>query len=231
MMSEPTLLLLHGAGTGAWVWERLAGKLATPAVALNVPGRVEGATPGGCAIAIVSELERCTTNGEVVAVLHSLAGVLAPGLALCLGPRLKRFVFVSAVIPPSGRAFVDGIGLMNKLLLRTFFKLKPRGLRHSPSMIRRSMCNDLDPKTADEVISRYAAEMPGLYLTAAGNCPAGLDSTYVKLLKDQSLPVRQQEAMIARLDSPKVRALEAGHLAMLSDPVGLARILDEEARL
>ena len=46
-MSERTLLLLHGAGTGAWVWDELTKNLATPAVALDVPGRVEGATPEG----------------------------------------------------------------------------------------------------------------------------------------------------------------------------------------
>jgi pimeloyl-ACP methyl ester carboxylesterase len=229
-MSGPKLLLLHGAGTSAWVWSRLEKELGTSALALDVPGRVAGATPSGCADALVAELER-RGGGEVVAVLHSLAGVLGPGLAIRLGPRLKRCIFVSAVVPPDGRAFIDAVGLANRFILRALFKFKPNGLKPSPSMIRRSICSDLDPTTAEEVISRYAAEMPGLYLATAEKWPSGVRTSYVKLLEDRSLSVRKQDAMIARLDSPRVRELKAGHLAMLSEPVGLARILDEEAQL
>ncbi len=73
-------------------------ELSTPAVALDIPGRIEGATPDSCADALVTELDREGVD-SVILVLHSLAGVLAPGLAARLESRLKHIVYVAAVIP------------------------------------------------------------------------------------------------------------------------------------
>ncbi len=126
MTDEPTVVLLHGAGTGAWVWERVIDELPIPAIALEVPGRVAGATPDGCAAALVAELDRKGV-GPVVLVLHSLAGVLAPGLSARLGSRLRHCVFVAAVIPPPGKAFVDALGFPAQLILRALFRLAPEG--------------------------------------------------------------------------------------------------------
>jgi len=229
MKNKITLILLHGAGTGAWVWERVMQELSTPAIALDIPGRIEGATPDSCAAALVAELDRKGVD-SVILVLHSLAGVLAPGLAARLGSRLKHLVYVAAVIPPSGGSFVDALGFANRVILRILFRFNPKGLKPSPAMIRRELCNDLDPLDAEQVISRYTAEMPGLYLTPVG-APSSLPSTtYVRLLKDQSVVPSQQEAMIARLDGPRVREMDAGHLVMLSSPAALAKILEEEVQ-
>jgi pimeloyl-ACP methyl ester carboxylesterase len=221
-------MLLHGAGTGAWIWERVQQVLVTPSLALAVPGRVAGATPESCADAIVSEWER-RGGGEVVAVLHSLAGVLGPALARRLGSRLRRCIFVAAVIPPSGGSLLDTLSLRHRLILRALFTVHRRGLKPPPGMIVTSMCNDLDAATAKAVVERYAAERPGLYFSRVGSLPSNLRSTYVKLLDDRSLPVSQQEAMISRLPSSDVRELRSGHLPMLSTPTALARLLDEDS--
>lgn len=229
MANEITMVFLHGAGTGAWVWERVMKELSTPAVALDIPGRTDDATPDNCAAALVAELDRRGV-GSVVLVLHSLAGVLASGLSTRLGPRLKRCVFIAAVIPPSGGSLVDALGFANRVILRVLFKFNPKGLKPSPAMIRRQLCNDLAPQDADHVISRYAAEMPGLYFRSAGVLPSLPNSTYIKLLKDQSVLPPQQDSMTARLDGPLVREMDAGHLVMLSAPVALAKLLEEETR-
>ena len=80
-MSGPTLVLLHGAGIGAWAWERVISNLSTPAVALDVPGRVVGATPQGCAEALAKELEVHVTESWKEAVQYG---------TLTDGPRLNR---------------------------------------------------------------------------------------------------------------------------------------------
>ena len=221
-------VLLHGAGAGPWIWERVIQHLDAPGLALDYPGRIGGATPDTCAKAIVAELDHRRT-GDVVLVLHSLAGVLTRDLAARLGPRLKGCVFVSAVIPPPGGSFVDAVGFINGAILRILFKMKPQGLRPSPSMIERELCNDLDPADTEEVVARYAAEMPGLYLTPSGTHPIESPTTYIKLLHDRSVMPRQQQAMIARLERARVRELPAGHLAMLSMPRALAKVIGRES--
>jgi pimeloyl-ACP methyl ester carboxylesterase len=224
---SPTVVFLHGAGTGAWIWERVIRVLPANAFALDIPGRTRGATPDSCAAALVAEIDRRNTT-SVVLVLHSLAGVLAAPLTARLGPRLHSCVFLSAVIPPPGGAFVDALGFANRLVLRVLFRLNPAGLKPSSAMIRRELCNDLSEEDAELVISRYEAEMPGLYLTPV-DAPLSLSrSTYIKLLDDQSVPPSQQDKMIARLHNCRTHEINAGHLAMLSSAETVAELILKE---
>ncbi len=228
MDSQPTVVFLHGAGTGAWVWDRVTQALDRPAIALEVPGRTVGATPDGCASQLVEQLYR-QGIGSVTVVLHSLAGVLAPALAARLWSRLSHCIFVSAVIPPAGQSFIDTLGIANRLILRVLFAFNRGGLKPSPAMIRNELCNDLSEEDAAMVVTRYAAEMPGLYLTPVGDLPSALRCGYVKLLQDRSVLPAQQNRMITRLGNPCVHEIDAGHLAMLSTPTLLAELLQREA--
>lgn len=223
-MAYPVTVLLHGAGLGAWVWQPVIDRMATPALALDVPGRHAAATPQGCARALAAELDR-RGIGEVVLVAHSLAGVLVPGLAARLGSRLRHCAYLAAAIPPPGGAFVDALGAIDRTLLRLLSRFNQDGLKPGEPMIRKELCNDLDEATAAQVVSRYASEFPGLYLTPVQAPPARVASTYLRLLRDRSLALSRQDAMIARLPQPQVRDLDAGHLAMLSVPAQLAETL------
>lgn len=220
----PTIVFLHGAGTGGWIWNRVAEELPFPSVALDVPGRTPDATPHRVADQIVEQLDRRGVD-SVSLVLHSLAGVLASGLADRLGTRIEGLVYVSAVVPPEGKRFVDSFGLMNRTVLRLLFRFNSRGLKPSPAMIRRELCNDMTEEDAELVVSRYEAEWPGLYLTPVGAPPLVPSTSYVKLLRDQSVLPARQDAIIQGLGGMEVRALDAGHLAMLSQPEALAEVL------
>ncbi len=222
-MTDRTIVLLHGAGTGSWVWERVRAALGGRTIALDVPGRLPGATPESCASLLHDAIDAAGADG-VVLVMHSLSGVLAPGLGARLGARLKRCIYVSAVVPPAGGAFVDALGFPQGLILRALFLFKRAGLKPSEAMVRRELCNDLDDRDAANVVARYEPEFPGLYVTTVGG-PPSVPSTYVRLARDASVSPALQDSMIARLISPSVVDLDAGHLAMLSKPVELATIL------
>lgn len=226
-MSAVTCVLLHGAGGGAWIWQSVVKQMTTRAVALEVPSRQTGVTPDGCAATLVEQLDHQGVD-RVVLVVHSLSGVLVSGMATRLRSRLQRCVYLSAVVPPPGGSFIDAFGLVNRIVLRLLFQFNANGLKPSPSMIQKELCNDLDAETTALVVSRYTAEFPGLYLTRTTALPT-LSTTYVKLMKDHSITPTQQDSMIARLIDPRVREVNAGHLAMLSAPEQLATIFDEEA--
>lgn len=98
-----TIILVHGAGTGPWIWRRLQDALPLPSVAVEVPSRREDATPASCADQVVKQIAK-TGAERVVLVLHSLAGVLASELAARLGDRIESTVFVAAVVPAPGEA-------------------------------------------------------------------------------------------------------------------------------
>ncbi|SFK66213.1 alpha/beta fold hydrolase [Lysobacter sp. cf310] len=223
-MSVPTTVLLHGAGVGAWVWDLVIERMAVPAIALDIPCRHPDATPERCARALIAELDRRGLD-EVAIVAHSLAGVLMPDLAAGLGPRLRHGVYLAAALPPPGGAYVDALGAVERALLRLLFRYNRDGLTPGPAMIRKELCNDLDEASAAEVVARYEAEFPGLYLTPTCVQPVPAPSTYLRLLRDRSLVPARQDAMIARLPQARVRDLDAGHLAMLSAPAQVAELL------
>ena len=225
--AEPTHVLLHGAGTGPWVWDRVARALPRRALALDVPSRVAGVTPDSCADRLMSELD-ARNIGSVILVLHSLAGVLAAPLVARLGSRLRHIVFVAAVIPRPGGSFVDALPLPNRFILRLLFLFHRNGLKPSPAMIRRELCNDLSASDSQLVVDRYEAEWPGLYLSPGSADRLPRSPAYIKLLRDQSVPIALQEKMTERLADARVHELDTGHLPMLAAPDALAGILDEE---
>lgn len=224
MTSSPTIVLLHGAGTGPWIWDRVQLALSAPAVALELAARRPGATPDAVAEAIVTELDRRGIE-SVILVLHSLAGVLASGFRARLGARLQRIVYVAAVVPPPDGTFLDTLSFVPRTLLRILFALNRKGLKPSESMIRQNLCNDLTAEDADRVVARYEAEWPGLYLNSVGAPPAIPGSLYVKLTADQSVTPAQQDAIAARLPDCRIETLKAGHLAMLSQPEAVAECI------
>lgn len=226
MKNETTVVFLHGAGTGPWVWQRVMDSMPAPGIALEVPGRHEGATPDSCAEAIVDELER-RSIGRVAIVMHSLAGVLAPGLSARLGDRVTAYIYVAAVIPPPGKSFVDVLGFPNRVVLRLLFRFNRQGLTPSPAMIRKELCNDLSEADAAQVVANYAAEWPGLYMNPVGSIIPGGQATYIKLLDDRSVNTDLQSRMIGNLSDPLVRELRSGHLVMLSRPKDLGALIME----
>lgn len=225
---EPAIVLLHGAGTGTWIWDRVIKELARPAVALDVPARRRGVTPASVADDLMSELGRRELR-SVILVLHSLSGVLASEFATRLGGRLRGIVYVGAVVPSSGRAFADDQGLIGRYILRLLFRMNPRGLKPSEAMIRRELCNDLSEDDARQVVDRYEAEFPGLYLAPAGPPPALQHHLYVKLLNDRSVSPSRQDRIIARLTGARVTELDAGHLPMLSRSDAVADVINNFA--
>jgi pimeloyl-ACP methyl ester carboxylesterase len=219
-----TFAFVHGAGTGPWIWQRVRDALGLPSLAVEVPSRRNDASPAGCAAEIVRQLDEADV-GDVVLVLHSLAGVLAAPLAARLGPRLRSTILVSAVIPAPGKRFVDAVGFPGSLILKLLFRFNPQGLKPSAKMLRGELCNDLTETDATDLVNRYEPEWPGLYLgrvEAAGPLPSPI---YIRLTNDRSISPARQDRMIAQIPEARVVEFDAGHMAMLSRPRELAQLL------
>ncbi len=224
MNQQITMVLVHGAGTGPWIWHRLQDALPLPSVAVAVSSRREDATPASCADQIVKEIDK-TGAKRVILVLHSLAGVLASELAARLGNRIESTVFVAAVVPAPGKRFVDAMGFPNSLVLKVLFKFNPKGLKPSKSMLRAELCNDLSEADAAALVDQYEAEWPGLYLGRVEDARSVPRPAYIRLTSDRSVQPKLQDRMIANLQNPKVLDLDAGHMAMLSKPDGLGKLV------
>lgn len=222
-MDSLTVVFLHGAGLGGWIWDRVRPLVPALAVAPDIPSRSRVATPASCASSLVNSLDDRGV-GRVVLVMHSLAGVLAPDLAGRLGERLAACVYVSAVVPAEGSTFAKAMGLPGRFLLPLLFRTRPDGLLPSEAMIQKELCTDLDAEDSTRVVDQYQAEFPGLYLTPIA-APPRCRSVYVMLSKDKCISPSRQTKMIARLEKPSVVEIKSGHLVMLSHPEKLAEAI------
>lgn len=227
------MVLIHGAGTGSWVWDRMAPLLTGPALAVDLPGRASvPADPRTVtlddAVEAVEAQVRAWDGRPVVVVAHSLGGMLVPGLADRLSDRLVSCVLVGAAVPLEGGTLLRAMGFPWSLLLRGLFALQPGGTKPPARSIRRVLAHDVDRAATDELVERYVKEPRGYYTEPAGAVPSSLEVTYVKLLRDRSqISPRRQDRMIRSLGAPTVAELDTGHMAMLADPPGLAAIVDD----
>ena len=209
--------------------------LAHEAVAIDLPGRGERPAPleeitvDDWAAAVARELVERDLR-EVVLVGHSLAGITLPRVAEREAGRLARLVFVSCTVPPDGSAVLDVLSPDVKPLAEE--NRQNRVASVLPDEIARTLfCNDMDEAQTRFVLDHLVPEAwgPMLEPNRLAGLALGIPSTYVKLLRDQSVPPDLQEQMIRNVGDPEIVELDAGHDAMISTPRELAEVLNRLA--
>src|SRR5690349_12721508 len=95
-MDNTKLILLHGAGLGAWIWKKLEPMLHVPHASVSFPNR-DGykadhrLTLDNYCDAVLREVGE-SPRTKIVLVAHSIAGVVACRVSAKLGDRLSAFV-------------------------------------------------------------------------------------------------------------------------------------------
>ena len=226
------LVLLHGSELGGWIWERVLLRLRSPALVVDLPGRGEPPERRRQVrlethvAHVVDVVQQWSEVDRVVLVLHSASGVLAPGVAAALGPRLAAVVFVAATVPEPGRAWVDVQPRLVRLITRLVYRLRPGGALSPRGEARRLLCADLDEQATALVLSRRVPEPPGLLLDVVPREPLTVPAHVVTPTDDRALTPDAAARGAARLRSPVLHATPGGHLPMLGAPDALADLLD-----
>jgi pimeloyl-ACP methyl ester carboxylesterase len=170
----------------------------------------------------IQDIAGTITNNDlrdVVLVGHSLAGVSVPQAAARVSDRVKRVVFVSAMIPAEGktadetfRRISEGTELAVGAYERSF---------------RHMFCNDTDEATAEWLLGNLGPEpMAGMTTPVdRSDFPRSMPTSYVLLTRDQALPLDAQRELLRNIGDPDVVELDSGHDAMVSHPRELAEIL------
>jgi pimeloyl-ACP methyl ester carboxylesterase len=224
------LVLVHGGRFAASCWDRLIPLLEPPVVAVDLPGRGSRAAVDlrsvGIAECVRAVVEDVGEWRDMVVVGHSLAGVTLPSLASALAGRIARMVFVSAAVPQQGQSVIDTI---RPELRETVTSMLDDGVYHPVGPEAAAyLCNDMDDEATQFTMQCQVDETFRL-LTEPVDLRAmpGVPTTYIRLTDDATLLPSTQAASIAALGSPDVVDLAAGHMAMISRPAELARILED----
>jgi pimeloyl-ACP methyl ester carboxylesterase len=241
------LVLVHGGAHGAWCWAPTLELLSTPATAVDLPPKeirrggdarrshppeLDTLTVGDFAASVLADMDAAGLDRAVL-VGHSMGGLTIAEVASRAPERVAQLVFVSCIAPAEGTAVLDALPDDLADMTRDATDAPPADALLSEDVIRVMFCNDMDKAQTQLVLDHVGTEVmrPLVTPVVRRGVPAAIPKTYVRLLRDQSLPPATQDEQIANLrQSPggdvEVIEIDSGHDVMISRPAEFAAALD-----
>lgn len=235
------VLLVHGANVTAEEWERVVpALLAHPrvgrVVAPDMPGR-RGNRPGEFArirlddylATVIAALDEHALD-DVVLVGHSAGGISLAAVAAARPERIRRRVYLAAVVPENGRSVLELLPGPQRLLFRALarlFRARERGVRPFAPFARWALGHDLQPEDRARITHLLVPE-PLALLTGRLHWPqeqVRAPASYVLTTRDRVLRPGQQRQMAGRLPAPEVIPVPMGHASPVLYPERLVSIL------
>ncbi|HEY7142136.1 MAG TPA: alpha/beta fold hydrolase [Methylomirabilota bacterium] len=231
-----TFALVHGAGHGAWCWERLIPVLEAlghRAVAMDLP--CEDPTAGvGRYAEVVDRAIPATT--DLVLVGHSLAGLTIP-LVAARRP-VRRLVYLCAIVPELGRSLADQVAA-DPSLYHEVVRTNPGRLTapdgattlRDAAAARAIFYHDCTP---EDVAWAFARLRPQAAAPRGEPCPLRAwppgDTACILCREDHAIsPAWSRRVARERLGVEPIE-LDGGHSPFISRPSVLAGVLDRLAR-
>jgi pimeloyl-ACP methyl ester carboxylesterase len=230
---EPVdFVLVHGAWHGGWCWREVAGQLRARGFDVFAPtltglgerlhlGRPDtGLDVHATDIAALIEAEELT---NVVLVLHSYAGIPGSYSAARMPERIRRIIYLDALLPTPGKAFFDSTPPEQRAAT---MKALVDGFRLPPFLAE--MFDIPKDSFQHRWVSRRLTTMPIAPFAdvqrALPDAFAGLAKTYVQCTRN-TLDGPKAGMQAARAAGWPVVGLDAGHDAMVTAPTRTADLL------
>lgn len=235
---KTSILLIHGAWQGAWVWDEVTELLEHRGIrvrALDLPGSGNDRTPGtevtlaSYAEAIIAEA-RSMRSEKLIIVGHSMGGA-AITEAASLAPELfTRLVYVCAFLPRSGESVAslaaqahasEGGGIQMEIVEnRTASRL-------IPNRIAETFLHDCTPEMINEAVPRFRPQPlnPLISPVTWSVDFERLPKDYIRCSNDRVLDPEMQALMAGRAGITQIFDLNSGHEPFLSMPKELVDLM------
>lgn len=227
-----SFLLVHGAGMGATCWDRLVPLLADEVLAVDLPGRgkrsghdLRTVTLDDCAAAIIDDLHDADLH-DITVVAHSFAGVSVPRVLAQLAGRIRHVVFLSAVVPADGTRVIDGI---DPGVREAVEQSIDGGLyKQDPAAVPAMLCNDMTEEQTQWTLAQLVDDAAALLSEPVdlSGLSADVPRTYIRLSRDTCYTPDLQAGSAALVGGDTLY-LDSGHMAMISIPDTLAKVLNQ----
>jgi pimeloyl-ACP methyl ester carboxylesterase len=237
-----TFVLVHGAWHGAWCWAAVINqleKLGDNAYAVDLPGhgmnRVDRSkvTLQSYVDSVADFIERHDLKNVVLAG-HSLGGLSIPGVAAKISSRIKRVVWVTALVALDGQPLQDPA---TSPLLAASQSLPEQAIpiEMMGKEFLDGLSNDMAPAVKEYVLSALGPQPIGPFIAPVPMAPyfaTGIPSSYL-VCEDDQTPVPGADGwhpfFSSRLKNPTLKFVKSGHEVMFTHPVECARALHELA--
>jgi len=231
-----TFVLVHGGGHGGWCWQRTARLLRAQGHDVYTPTLTGFGERSHLDVATVtfSTFVQDVVNvilfedlHEVVLVGHSMGGVIIPRVAEALPDRIRRVVWLAAVVTGDGESLLDAVP-QSPWIARAV-TIGADGTAHTdPDLILDANIHDGTPEERTFVRDRHLPYPPHA-LTEPGRLSAflalGLPTTYVTATEDRTIEPHIAARFAARLPGASVRRVPGGHDCMITQPGAIAAAL------
>ena len=236
-----TFVLVHGAWHGAWCWAAVINQLqelGDRAYAVDLPGqgmnyanRAE-VTLDSYVNSVADFIEQRNLT-DVVLAGHSLGGLTIPGVAVKIPERIKRVVWVTAIVALDGQPFVDPQSPIAQGAAQLPERSTP--LVAMGDDFLKGLTNDMDPAVRKFVMSAVSPQPVG---PMTGIVPmnayfaTGIPSGYIVCERDET-PIDGGKGwhphFSSRLRNPALKFINCGHEVMFTAPIECAQALHELA--
>ena len=229
-MDNKGIILIHGAGLGSFIWDKIKTKLNLQSFAVDFPNRNKGDKANlqlsfeDYVSSIIMQIAHSNFD-KLIIVTHSIGGCVGLKVAEYFGNRVVGFVGVGSAIPSNGGSFISCLPFPQKVIMPIVLKIA--GSKPPQKAIEEGYGNDLNNEQKKLVVENFTTESRSLYLD---KCNAKIPTSsrlYIKLTNDKEFPISMQDKMIKNLETQNIATINCGHLPMLSQPEELARIVND----
>jgi pimeloyl-ACP methyl ester carboxylesterase len=236
------IVLVHGAWHGAWCWDVLVPLLEDKGYevsALDLPGsgddrtRRQDVTLKSCIDRVVSVVASGRT--PVLMVGHSMGGVPISGAAEHAPGTIGKLVYLAALLPEDGETILTAANLGDANAARQPIRANTADEANEidPSIACGLFYNTCASDVAARASRRLMPQALGPLntpLTLTEDRWGSIPKSYIVCAQDHGLPTVRQHLFCERRADVKKLVMDTDHSPFYSDPEGLARILDREAR-
>ena len=234
-------VLVHGAFSGAWIWEPLAKELRDAGHTVDtfdLPGLGNDLTPPAdvtlesCAQRLVDVL--ASRPEPAIVAGNSMGGIIATqGAAMARG-RVVALVYVTAFIPSNGQSLLDLTQLPEGATdqVQANLVIEPPLATMPAAASKTALYGDCAEDVAAWAISKQRPQALAPLATPVSIPEGSLDAIprfYVVCTHDLAIPEALQRRMIREHACDMVAQLETDHTPHLSQPKQLADAMQQFA--
>jgi len=236
-------VLVHGAFSGAWIWQPLQKILEEhghTALAFDLPGLGEDKTPAQEVTLDSSAARVCkalaSSAEPAILVGHSMGGIIATQAAARCPEKVAALVYVAAFLPKHGQSLLDLTrlpeGAGDQVQANIVVTEDPPQAVMPDAASREAIFALCTEEIADWAIARQGPQPLAPMGTPVSIPPGALeqiDRFYVVCAQDRAIPPPLQRRMIAENECARVFELDTDHTPHLSKTSELAEVLCEIA--
>ncbi|HEU5136229.1 MAG TPA: alpha/beta fold hydrolase [Steroidobacteraceae bacterium] len=236
-MSRHSFVLIAGAWHGAWCWSKVKSLLVAgghQVITPELPGTgADSSDPSRVTLeSWARSVARTIENlpQPVTLVGHSRGGIVISRTAELVPERLRRLVYVSAYLLPSGGTLAQAARADGESLVPPHMIPAEGGVTCNldPAVIRSALfghCSDADYEYALAHMSPEPLKPLVSPVKVTAQRFGSVPRAYIECLEDRTVTLAAQRRMQAELPCDPVFTLDSDHSPFLSHPQDLARLL------